>query len=406
MPALTTLDLSYNQIDELSAPLPATITSLALAAQHRQYGKSTIYPGLDSMTALTLNIGKGMTLTLPSILAYSHTAQGFPQHPQMNVYTPDQKTRYGLLKWDNLYERYAYTANSWKQTAVQDEDVMLIVADGSDLAKTALPAQMHFTPGDANLTGWVDVNDVQRTLNYVINSNNSTVFSLWAANTYTAEESELLINIQDIVCTVNIVLENQLSDERQPLPHVPYVAIPSQQTKYFLPDQQPIEAARAQQPTPSTVTCDGRQLLLTTTEPIAALCIELRGVQGDQVKMMLDHRDWQMQTRNTIDGVRLMLFSPTGASLPVCSGQPLLRFAAMAEAVFITASSPEAEKVGIVLDNEATGIRAIDHSPLNIDHSVYDLQGRRMANGQWSTVNGQSLKKGLYINNGKRLIIR
>ena len=64
--------------------------------------------------------------------------------------------------------------------------------------------------------------------------------------------------------------------------------------------------------------------------------------------------------------------------------------------------------------DEATGIKSIDHSPLTIDHSVYDLQGRRVANGQSSMVrsalplgsskNGQSLKKGLYIVNGKKVI--
>ena len=55
---------------------------------------------------------------------------------------------------------------------------------------------------------------------------------------------------------------------------------------------------------------------------------------------------------------------------------------------------------------EETGIMAIDHSPLNTDQSVYDLQGRRMANGQSSTVNGQSLKKGVYIVNGKKTVIK
>ena len=37
-------------------------------------------------------------------------------------------------------------------------------------------------------------------------------------------------------------------------------------------------------------------------------------------------------------------------------------------------------------DGEITGIVAIDHSTLNIDHSVYDLQGRRLANGQSSMI--------------------
>ena len=49
--------------------------------------------------------------------------------------------------------------------------------------------------------------------------------------------------------------------------------------------------------------------------------------------------------------------------------------------------------------DETAGIENIEHGTRNIGHSVYDLQGRRAANGQ-------SLKKGLYVNNGKKFIVR
>ena len=66
-----------------------------------------------------------------------------------------------------------------------------------------------------------------------------------------------------------------------------------------------------------------------------------------------------------------------------------------------------------VLDfSDDTMTTDIEHSPLNIDHSplnteqpVYDLQGRRV-NSQWSIANGQWSKKGLYIQNGKKVVIR
>ena len=53
---------------------------------------------------------------------------------------------------------------------------------------------------------------------------------------------------------------------------------------------------------------------------------------------------------------------------------------------------------------EETGIVTIEHSPLNIEHSVYDLQGRingQMGNGKWS--NGK-LTKGIYIVGGKKIV--
>ena len=47
--------------------------------------------------------------------------------------------------------------------------------------------------------------------------------------------------------------------------------------------------------------------------------------------------------------------------------------------------------------NETTGIESIDNGKLTIDNEVYDLQGRRMRN---------TARKGIYIQNGKKVVIR
>ncbi len=57
------------------------------------------------------------------------------------------------------------------------------------------------------------------------------------------------------------------------------------------------------------------------------------------------------------------------------------------------------------LGDETTGIHSIDNGQLTIDNSVYDLQGRRV---QTSNLNSQTsnLKRGVYIVNGKKVIIK
>ena len=63
-------------------------------------------------------------------------------------------------------------------------------------------------------------------------------------------------------------------------------------------------------------------------------------------------------------------------------------------AYFNTNGANAAREFVIDFGEETTGIEIIDHSPLTIDHSngaVYDLQGRKVANGQSSIVNGQWL---------------
>lgn len=47
---------------------------------------------------------------------------------------------------------------------------------------------------------------------------------------------------------------------------------------------------------------------------------------------------------------------------------------------------------------EGTGIVSIEHSPLNIEHAIYDLSGRHVNNSQ--------LKKGIYIHDGKKVILK
>ena len=57
-------------------------------------------------------------------------------------------------------------------------------------------------------------------------------------------------------------------------------------------------------------------------------------------------------------------------------------------------------------DGETTGVVATDYTDYtDKDGAWYSLDGRKIANGQWSMVNGQ-LKKGLYIVNGKKVVIK
>ena len=62
-----------------------------------------------------------------------------------------------------------------------------------------------------------------------------------------------------------------------------------------------------------------------------------------------------------------------------------------------------ARQISIVF-GDATSISAVSGSPAD-NNSLYTLDGRKVANGQWSMVNGQ-LKKGVYILNGKKVVVK
>lgn len=370
---LTSVDLSYNQIDELSAALPSTITTLNLSYQFRKDGNIRSFPGFDDAEPVQLNVGTHMTTLMPTLLAYNHAEQAFNTHPEITIYkhsTSGLNTVYGYLRWSATNDCYAFTLYSNAVHSAQDELVHMRIKSGA-MAESSYPATIHFIRGDANSTGFVDVTDVQRTLNYILNVSGSGGICLWAANTWTEEETAELINIQDIVCTVNIVLDNQgdsgaaFSRRRAP------EAVGAVSNLFY---------------------ASGRYIEVEAQDKIAAFCLELQGIHSDQIRLLLNGNDWQMQTRDTDEGVRLLVFSPTGKTLPAGQSR-LLRMSAAGQPVAAQASDAAAQTLNVgVLNGDATNIEEI--SSEGLPSATYDLQGRRVGEGK--------LHKGIYIMKGRK----
>ncbi|MBQ9357295.1 MAG: hypothetical protein IJT98_08425 [Prevotella sp.] len=382
-PALTNVNLSYNQIGELSAPLPLTITTPDLSCQNRKDGNYRSFPGFDTQQPLVLNLGNSMTVVLPAMATYNHTSQNFLHRPQITVWkhnaTSGLNRVYGKLNWSATNDCYAFTISSYNIEVQPDEIVHLRIESGA-MKDSSWPATVAMTLGDANLTGFIDVTDVQATLNYILKGNFN--LSLWAANTWNSDD---IINIQDIVCTVNLVLENQGEAA---------AARTAAVDGAFSAATSPV--APAPVAPGNQFYTSGRYLMLDATEPIAAFDVELSGVHADQVRLLLPQSDWQMQTRNTASGVRLVVFSPTGASLPVVSAQQLLKLSAAAEPLRAYASSPDALPVSVAVAGTTTGIVTVSVGSADGSGIVYDLQGRQH-NGD------ANLNKGFYIMNGKKV---
>ncbi len=373
VPLLTTVNLSYNQLDALSGPLPANITSLNMIYQFRTTTGG--YPGIDNLERQILNIGSGMTVTLPAYVWYNHSAQDFSARPELVIWTTPGGLRQGSLKWERTTDTYRF--EHYLHTLTLDQDGEVIIGPRSGVGdNAAFPARMHFVRGDANLSGWVDVNDVQLTLRYILNDYSN--IGVWAANSFTEEESSTTINIQDIVCTVNIVLDDEsvASSRRRS----------NRASTAEDEDEEPV----------ATFYADNHKVMVETTGEIGAFDLELQGVDASRVKLLLNSRQWQMQTRNTPTGVRLVVFSPTGETLP--SGTTsLLRLGGDAMPVAVQATSPDAEELRAAVTNgTSTGILDNPEILETSESPVYDLQGRKVSSDR-------QLRKGIYITNGKKI---
>jgi hypothetical protein len=101
---------------------------------------------------------------------------------------------------------------------------------------------------------------------------------------------------------------------------------------------------------------------------------------------------------NSLQGTMTSITNPSYGSVYVLNGTNGAGFYKLASGGTIGANKAYLQTTSgareFFLFDEATGIESIDHSPLTIDHSVYDLQGRRVAQPT----------KGLYIVNGKKVI--
>lgn len=360
LPLLATLNLAYNQIEQLSSVLPFTMT-VDLTFQHRQYGNDNVFPGIDNVPTTSLTIGGDATPTLPVVLGYNHQSQTLNYHPTMEVWNHATNTYYGTSTWDGSKGAYTFAGNGREINLPSDCTLRLranytsATTNGSVCLATA-----YVTLGDANIDGAVDVNDVQRTLLNIIDPDRYGIgtINLWAANTFSTGETDMVINIQDIVCTVNMVLDNQQSDARA-LSRI---------------EREPAQSVGIEERATNLFYTAGRYVCLASRDEIAAFDLELEGVAPSQVRLLLDENDWQMATRKSSRGTRLMVFSPSGAIL-TAGTTSLLQIDATAVPVSVQATSPLAMPVdAAVLATHTTGISETALPTLQISGARNGLQ--------------------------------
>lgn len=327
LPVLATLNLSYNQLTGIDGAWPATIKSLDLSYQHRVYGNSS---QLHDLTALgTIELALDETFEA-----------NFGQNALMQ-YNPSSavfELRDAALS--NTYASFGYSGGYYKLSSLnytQPQDAELIMLQTSGIAKGSVqPVVVSYVEADANVDQVVDVLDVQHTLNYVVAEKGATGLFNWsAANTFADE----LINIQDIVVIVNHVLDHTNAAAQARARRMTAAERAKAHGRLYVEDG---------------------YLCLAADTAVAALDIELQGAAATQVRLMLAAANWQMMSRATDEGVRLVIFSPTGQTLPV-GATKLLALRADAHPIAADAADAEARALTIGVEGgNATGLNAAE----------------------------------------------
>lgn len=323
--SLKSLYMSNNCLTEISDTLPGSLQTIDLQYQFKKsFSNSELKDSyLAQQQPVRFFISNSQTLALPSLFTYNHKYKDHSSTP--TVYLLDSTSNHNSFAYYTSQYGFAWKSGS-EYTDVQDARYLAEISGGSlNINGSVIPMCVRYVEGDANMTGATDVLDVQHTLNRILGT--ASPFNRSAANTYADE----VINVQDIVCTVNIVLNQQNTRARS------------------------LNRAQATDTQAWLYAADG-QLRLASTVEVGAIDVELRGVNTSQVSLLLNHSRFQMIGRNTAEGSRYVIFSPTGEMIPAGEVTALLKLSAQAEVVAVQAADSLAEEMSITVGQEPTGI--------------------------------------------------
>ena len=219
-----------------------------------------------------------------------------------------------------------------------------------------------FEQGDVNFVPGIDASDVQATILYVFGGN--LPFNFTAADTY----KDGIINVQDVVCTVNIILDKAASTARN------YYASRSYDKNADAENLQDTEFAAQT----GIYLRDGK-IFLNTEVPVAAISIAASG-----------HINWnlkQLGMEQATEGSSLVAYSLSGNTLPV--GETLIgTYEGNATIIGISLADEEAKSISSGTHNgTVTRINGISESNDAAEMGIFNTQGIRT----------QKMQKGINI---------
>ncbi len=188
LPSLTALDAASNQFNEVSPVIRQTVTVNLN----------------DQRLTLDADLTRGMhdvIASIPSICYYDHRNQVQSTNLTVELVDETQEPQWTLdlsLTGDQYWMNAPYPYRGENGQAITGHTSF---SSGAWNNRQMLSGMFSFAAGDANLTGDVDVTDLQAMVNYIF-SEYSRPFNFTAAN----HHFDAILNVQDVVGEVGILL--------------------------------------------------------------------------------------------------------------------------------------------------------------------------------------------------------
>lgn len=353
-PSLSSLDASGNHLTDVYPHLPSTIVHLNLS---NQATGSVIDIDLSNISV------ESMPQDIPTILLYNHQEQSYNTDMYLRVsnYPPtlpesqydSDKTYWGIdafvnsgnIGWSCLAD------NTYKG---QSGDTLYVSYPhgSSEVANSYCLTRFYFSEGDANFKAGVDITDLQTTINYAFGLYNTYPFNFTAADTY----KDNRINIQDVVCTANIILDSENEEVTQA-------------------KAKRMNAALVEENSDALVYVSDGKVIIETSKPIAALDMRFEG--NSTILSKLEDLDYNVMTKENNANKRILAYTLSDQFIPVGNTVIAEYTGAAPILTSVRLSDPEAQTISASYVGQTTSISNINNIPPG-HAQYYDINGIRI----------------------------
>ncbi len=388
LPSLKTLDVHENRFSTLWPAFPETLENVNISTQ--TITDITAKLDLRDMTE------EGFFSTLPSIVFYDPATRTYADDIKVNVLSQTNMSSFTL----NYNGTNDFTVSGYCTWKGASGDVVKCSYTDSTNKTTTFNANFFYDMGDVDFNGLVNISDLQQSISYLFKESYSSYYRYnFSAGDMNADNA---INVLDIVPHVDLLLSmNSLTPNPSPTgdgsSQSSRTSRTNQTSQTSLPEQTMAEASLYQQ---------GGKLILKTSRPVAAMDIFISPVDHFTSSPL---QGMTIAKKTMEDGqLHLIIYNTAGKTLP--TGETVIgtcsTTATVTGAMLV---DEEAQPINTKLNDSAatpTGLNSLTPAPSSTgegSRNIYSLDGRKIVNG--SLTDG-TLPKGVYIMNGKKVVIK
>ncbi len=374
VPNVTKVDVSYNRLTAFSEVFPnnkLTNNNLSRGYQFIDYKTKEVVSDPD-MPVIDVTPGIPFAIEPSTLQSYRHERGdfGYASTALYRVYSNGNggfsTSDWELQKQSNgLWNLYAGTTN-YVLTAPKGQPAAY--NDGNPWwSPITYILRFDWQDGDVNADQTVDVTDLQSVVYYAMNDRKPAeqLYNYTAADA----NSDKRIDVADVVGSVDCILSYEQPSQVNARAYKNEVADDSR----------------------NVLSMTGDAVLLNHADEIAALQFTVSGVRQGQLKMGEELKGrFTVAMRSVENGVRVVVYSPSGRTLQAGTHQLLVGLPAGASLADVCLSDAEAHRLGVSI-NGTTAVSFASVPQQQAARQIYDLSGRRL-NADWD-----ELPTGVYV---------